>query len=823
MALQQTQNNTTLAPQNKGNEDFIRIKELLYICLAKWYWFVFSVLATLVIAYIYIGKKQPVYTRTAQVEIKDDKAGKSVSNRASGITDIGLFNTTSTVDNEKYVFQSPDLMYEVVNRLKLQDNYALKGRLRTVTLYGEELPVEVKLGDAEPEDYVSFTMEIDGDKLTLSNLRKNKEEYEGTVKAQLNKTVRTSVGTIFVKQLKYTEEKQTIHYTHSKKSSTTNGYMAAVGVAIADKMAEILTLTISDVSPKRAEDVLNTLIQVYNERWVQDKNQVTVATTKFIRDRLGMLENDLSGVDESISEFKSQNMVPDVKEAAKMYMEKGEESKDKVVELSGQLEMGKYMRSFVASSGKGVIIPSGSGLTSSALEQQIDAYNDLVLKRQSLIDNSSEKNSLLPGLDEQIKNLRQAILKSLDNQNIALQTQIGNLEAATSKKMEQVQSNPKQAKELLSVERQQAVKQSLYMFLLQKLEENELSQAFTAYNTRIVMLPYGSLLPTSPKKMQIYLIALILGLLIPFAIIYLKRMMTTTLQTRKELQEVVTMPFLGEIPEVPNDERKWRWPWQSKLTKAELVVVKHGKRDVINEAFRVLRTNMEFINADAANKVMAITSYNVNSGKTFLAVNLGLAFALKKKKVLLIDCDLRKASASKYVGNPKQGVSDYLAGQIDNYHDVIVSYPDNNYLDVLPVGKIPPNPTELLTEERFKQLIDSVRGEYDVILIDCPPVEILADTQVIAQHVDANCFVVRAGLMERALLPELEQLYKENKLKNMGVILNGTMGADGRYGYGHRYGYGYGYSYGYRYGYHYGYGGKESGASKKLGLKFFSF
>lgn len=823
MALQQTQNNTTLAPQNKGNEDFLHIKEMLYICLAKWYWFVFSVLATLVIAYIYIGKKQPVYTRTAQVEIKDDKAGKSVSNRASGITDIGLFNTTSTVDNEKYVFQSPDLMYEVVNRLKLQDNYYTKGRLRTVTLYGEELPVEVKLGDAEPEDYVSFTMEIDGDKLTLSNLRKNKEEYEGTVKAQLNKTIRTSVGTIFVKQLKYTEEKQTIHYTHSKKSSTTNGYRAAVGVAIADKMAEILTLTISDVSPKRAEDVLNTLIQVYNERWVQDKNQVTVATTKFIRDRLGMLENDLSGVDESISEFKSQNMVPDVKEAAKMYMEKGEESKDKVVELSGQLEMGKYMRSFVASSGKGVIIPSGSGLTSSALEQQINAYNDLVLKRQSLIDNSSEKNSLLPGLDEQIKNLRQAILKSLDNQNIALQTQIGNLEAATSKKMEQVQSNPKQAKELLSVERQQAVKQSLYMFLLQKLEENELSQAFTAYNTRIVMLPYGSLLPTSPKKMQIYLIALILGLLIPFAIIYLKRMMTTTLQTRKELQEVVTMPFLGEIPEVSNDERKWRWPWQSKLTKAELVVVKHGKRDVINEAFRVLRTNMEFINADAANKVMAITSYNVNSGKTFLAVNLGLAFALKKKKVLLIDCDLRKASGSKYVGNPKQGLSDYLAGQIDNYHDVIVSYPDNNYLDVLPVGKIPPNPTELLTEERFKQLIDSVRGEYDVILIDCPPVEILADTQVIAQHVDANCFVVRAGLMERALLPELEQLYKENKLKNMGVILNGTIGADGRYGYGHRYGYGYGYSYGYRYGYHYGYGGKESGASKKLGLKFFSF
>ncbi|MDO5447700.1 MAG: GNVR domain-containing protein, partial [Prevotellaceae bacterium] len=664
MALQQTQNNISVnQTQNNGKTDYAQIKELYYTCLHKWYWFVFSLLATMLIAYLYIAKTMPKYTRTAQVEIKDDKAGKSIGNRASGITDIGLFNTTSTVDNEKYVFQSPDLMYEVVDRLKLQYNYVAKGRLRTVVLYGENLPIEVKILDAKPEDYIAFTMDINGDVFTLSKLRKNKDEYDATVKGQFGKTCRTAVGNINVTLLKPIKGKQTIYVTRSKKSRTTNGYMARVGVSIADKLAEIITLTITDESAQRAEDVLNKLIEVYNERWVQDKNQVTVATTKFIRDRLKMLESDLSGVDQTISEFKSSNMLPDVEEAAKMYMEKGQESKDKVVELGSQLEMGKYMRNFVANSGKNTLIPSGSGLSSGAIEKQIDAYNDLILKRQSLIDNSSINNALLPGLDEQIKNLRAAITKSLDNQNVVLQTQIRNMEASTAEKLKEIQKNPQQAKTLLSVERQQAVKQSLYMFLLQKLEENELSQAFTAYNTRIVMLPYGSLLPTSPKKHQIYLIALLLGLLIPFGIIYLKRQLITTLQTRKELQDVVSAPFLGEIPEVANDDRKWRWPWQSKLTKSELVVVKHGQRDVVNEAFRVLRTNIEFVSAKADEKVMAITSYNVNSGKTFIAINLALTFALKKKKTLLIDCDLRKASSSKYINNPKQGLSDYLADQ----------------------------------------------------------------------------------------------------------------------------------------------------------------
>ena len=825
MALQQTTNNNAAlsTQQGKGNNDFLKTKELLYQCLAKWYWFVFSLLIALAIAYLYIAKTQPSYTRTAQVEIKDDKAGKSIGNKASGITDIGLFNTTSTVDNEKYVFQSPDLMYEVVKRLKLQYNYTIKGRIRTQTLYGENLPIEVEVLNAEDEDFISFTLNIEGTKFSISEMRKNKSQYDAVLEGTIGNALRTPVGNVLVTQLKAIDNKQTIYVSRGKKSSTTNAYMAKVGVAIADKMAEILTLSITDLSPERAEDVLNSLIDVYNERWVKDKNQVTVATTKFIRERLALLEKDLSNVDDTISEYKSQNMLPDVEEAAKLYMDKTQEGKDQILALSSQLEMGRYLKSFVSTSGLGTIIPSGTGMNAPALETQINSYNDLTLKRQNIIDNSSTKKTLRPGLEEQIKNLRVAIIKSLDNQNIALETQIKNLQIGTNQTMNQIKANPQQAKVLLSVERQQTVKQSLYMFLLQKLEENELSQAFTAYNTRIVMLPYGSLLPTAPKKMQIYLIALLLGLLFPLGIIYAKQQMITTLQSRKDLQDVVTIPFLGEIPEVLNDNRKWRWPWQSKLVKSELVVVEHGKRDVVNEAFRVLRTNMEFISADTKSSVIALTSYNVNSGKTFLAVNLALTFSIKKKKTLLIDCDLRKASASNYVNKPSTGLSDYIANRITDYHDAIVQYPDNNYFDVLPVGTIPPNPTELLTEGKFKELIEAVREEYDYVLIDCPPVEILADTQIINQYVDRTCFVVRARLMERALLPELEQLYQEGKLKNMGIILNGTMGADGRYGYGHRYGYGYGYSYGYRYGYHYGYGGKESGASKKAKLKLFSF
>jgi len=388
-------------------------------------------------------------------------------------------------------------------------------------------------------------------------------------------------------------------------------------------------------------------------------------------------------------------------------------------------------------------------------------------------------------------------------------------------------ANPTQAKYLLSVERQQKVKESLYLFLLQKREENELSQAFTAYNTRIIEHPNGSDKSTKPRKSLILLAALIAGLAIPIGIILLRESFNTTIRGRKDLEKL-TMPFIGEIPmayPVGNGKKKFqklRNLFMSRKKKKELleqkkkeqgfgnvIVVEHGNRNAINEAFRVLRTNLEFMTKGNDSNVIMITSYNPGSGKSFISMNMAIAMAIKNKKVLVMDGDLRHASLSAYIFSPKRGIANFLGGQEKDVHDVIVKseqYPTLNYL---PVGTIPPNPTELLETDLFGDTIQQLRKEYDYLLIDCPPIDIVADPQIINKYVDRTIFVIRSGLMERSMIPELEELHTSRKFNNLSIVLNGNASTDSRYGY-HHYGYRYGYGhYGYGYGSHYGYYHKE--------------
>lgn len=803
---QQVNNNMRKTAAEAQGFNVQTLKDMFFICLAEWYWFALTIIVCLIGAYLYLGKTQPQWTRTAQVEIKDDRAGKSIGGAAKGLTDIGLFNTTSTVDNEKYMFMSYDVMMEVVKRLKLQDNYFVKGRLRTNILYGKNLPIEVVLPDAGPDDSYSMKIKFTGDEYEVSHLRRNAYTSSDVLIGKVGQTIKTPIGRVNINPtLSYRSDTMTVVFNHGGITNTTTSWNARVGVAIADKLANVITLSLTDVSAERAEDVLGTLIQVYNERWVTDKNQATLATLDFIREKLKALENDLSGVDQTISEFKSRNMLPDVESAAQMYMTKNQQVQDQVIELSSQLEMGKYIRDFLRKSSRYALIPSGTGLNATALEAQIKDYNDLVLKRQSIINNSSINSTLLPSIEQQLQIIKQSIQKGLENQTVAIETQISQLRSNERMTQSRIQATPKQAKVLLSVERQQQVKQTLYMFLLQKREENELSCAFTAYNTRIVVNPHGSLMPTSPKRQMVWLIAIVLGIALPFVFFYAKKLLTTTLQNKEELKKIVTIPLVAEIPDVTKHERTWLKPWKKPIKEDNLVVVEKGNRNVINEAFRLLRTNVEFVSKEQKYQIFATTSYNVNSGKTFITMNEGLSFALQKKNVLLMDCDIRKASLSKYVDSPKKGLTDYLAGYVSDYHDVIVQYKDYETLHVLPVGTIPPNPTELISSPAFVKLLENLRKEYDYILIDCPPVDIVADTHIINQYIDQTCFIVRAGLMEKSLLQDLEDMYKEGKLKNPIMVLNGVS-YDAMYGYGHKYGYGYGHKYGYGYGRRYGYG-----------------
>ena len=416
---------------------------------------------------------------------------------------------------------------------------------------------------------------------------------------------------------------------------------------------------------------------------------------------------------------------------------------------------------------------------------------------RSLVEKSSDTNPLVVTIDQQLAALRNAIVATVDTQIAALNTQLRSLQHSQASTTSKIATSPAQAKYLLSVERQQKVKESLYLFLLQKREENELSQAFTAYNTRVINKPGPAGVPPTPAKTSILMISVLVGLALPFGVTFVIETSNTRIRGRKDIEHL-TLPFLGEIPEAGTASgRKNKKNDRSINT----LIVKEGKRDIINEAFRVLRTNVEFMrNNSGTGNVIAVTSFNPGSGKSFVSVNLAMTMALKGKRVLVIDGDMRHGSTSAYIGSPQEGIANYLADAGTHLHDIIVQDAENPLLDILPVGIVPPNPTELLESPRFGELITALRPAYDYIFIDCPPIEVVADAQIIDTHVDRTIFIIRAGLLERSMLPELERIYEEKKYRSMALILNGTPLSRSRYGYSHGYRYGYGYGYGFNYG-----------------------
>lgn len=742
-------------------DDFLRIQDLLYLCLAKWKWFVLSLVVTTGVAAVYLLRTPAVYTRTASVLIKEDSKGKSVSSDLESFSEFGLFQSNTNVNNELIAFQSPALMTEVVKRLRLDMNYFVPGKFHRQVAYGLTLPVDVTISDLPENESAGFTLEVRPDStLLLSGFTRNGTDLEGKdIKGRLLDSITTPLGKIVVHTTpNYVEgEAYTLYVDKSGLYNAVNSCSSNLSVSLNNEKASVVDLSFRDNSIQRAEDVLDMLISVYNENWVKDKNQIAVSTSMFINERLGVIERELGNVDEDISSYKSEHLLPDVQAASSMYMAQSSQTNAQILALNNQLYMTRYIRNYLSNdANRTQLLPANSGIESANIESQIAEYNKQLLQRNSLVANSSTENPLVVDMDQALASMRGAIIRSIDNQIVTLNAQIRSLQQTERQTTSRIAANPTQAKYLLSVERQQKVKEALYLFLLQKREENELSQAFTAYNTRIVTPPHGSMLPTSPVRKNILMVAFALGLLIPVVIIFMRENMNTRVRGRKDL-ESVTVPFIGEIPLFA---RKRKGIFGKKPQEVKAVVVKEGSRDVINEAFRVLRTNLEFMTGkDRKSNVIVVTSFNPGSGKSFLTMNIAVSFAVKGKKVLVIDGDLRHGSASSYIDSPARGLSDYLGGRLDSLNEIIVTDPKQKYLDVLPVGTIPPNPTELLFNDRLKQVIDTVREQYDYVLIDCPPIELVADTQIIEKLADRTIFVVRAGLLERSMLAELEKIY----------------------------------------------------------------
>ena len=780
-------------------DDALRVKEFFYLCLAKWRWFVVSVLSCVCVAVFYILCTPPLYTRSAFLMVKEDTKGKAIgSDVASMFADLGLTQASANVNNELLAMRMPSAIKEVVKRLGLDTDYRVNGFLHKETLYGKELPVKAVLPGLEDAESVSFTIQLlPGGKVELDDFKSSERDLEsGTVTGTLNDTLQTPLGKIIPVPTPFysaTEKYPLIHLSRTNLYDCVDGCIENLEAELSSEDATVIELSYKDISIPRAEDVLNTVITVYNEEWMKDKNQITVSTSRFISERIEAMEHELGNVDSDISTYKSENLLPDAEKASMLFMEQAQENDNRLIAISTQAAIAKYIREHLTGGKKrNQLIPVNLGLENTDIEGLITEYNTVQLKRNNLITNSSDQNPLIADLDQSLASMRTSIVSSIDNLVMSLDTQRNELLRNERRTTAKIAVNPDQTKYLQTVGRQQKVKEALYLFLLQKREENELSQAFTPYNMRILTPPSGNLEPVAPQKKKILAVAFLLGLMFPAGCILLRENMNTTVRRRKDIARLA-VPFIGEIPLDTSGKKKRLL--RKQVEDEKRIVVKEGSRNAMNEAFRVLRTNMEFMSGNGT-EVILLTSFNPGSGKTFLTVNIAASLAIKGKRVLVIDGDLRHGSLSSYIGSPGIGLSDYLAKRTDDLKGVIHKV-DVRYagLDMIPVGTMPPNPTELLSGEYMRELVTEMRARYDYIFIDCPPVDIVADTQILEKVTDRTFFVVRAGLMERNMLPEVENLYKQKKLKNMAVILNGTENESGRYGY--RYGYKYGYRYGY--------------------------
>ena len=573
----------------------------------------------------------------------------------------------------------------------------------------------------------------------------------------------------------------------------------ALTVSLDDEQTTIINLKYQDVSPERAEKVLSTIIKVYNEQWLEEKRLVADNTARFIDDRLKVIEKELGHVDDSISAFKARHQITTLEQVSDLYLQQQTESESEILKLTNQMYMAQYILDMLKDAkSRYKLLPLHTGLSSGEAGTLISQYNTLLLALKNNLDGTSAQNPIIIRQESQLDEIRQNIIATISNYLKTLQIQSSVMEGYNAGVKEKVTSSPDQAKRLLSVERDQKVKESLFLYLLQKKEENEISMTYTPVPTQVIDMPHGSAFPTFPNKRSVLLASILIGLLLPAVIIFVRESLNTTVRGKLDIESRTQIPVVGEIPFYIDGKRRMdikEIPFRKK--KKRLVptplVVRHDSQDSVNEAFRILRSNLEFMSDTPQHKnVYLVTSMYAGSGKSFVSMNLALALAIKQRRVLFIDGDMRRATATRTFGNMKMGLSDYLGDKLDDITTVIYQYKEYPSLSILPVGTTPPNPTELLSGPRMRQLLDEMRPHYDFIIIDCPMTETLADASILEHHVDRTLYVIRAGLFQRNQVAQLDASVQGDKYKNLSIVLNAVEPV------GH-----YGYKYGYYYNYHY--------------------
>jgi tyrosine-protein kinase Etk/Wzc len=772
-------------PNEDQNENF-NLRDTLEVYLNQWQWFVLAVCLCVSIAYVYLRYATPQYQASTTILVKDEKKGGMLS-ELSAFADMGLGGgIKSNLDNEIEILRSRTLVERTIKKLDLNVVMTENGNLISSEAY-KNTSIDINFIHTKPAFYTD-KMQLEFVELTPSTFALRSELATGGKSTLLNakkefrygELIATRNGDLIItkstnKSNKFNTKDKSISISVNPLEKVVPSYLARLKVNPVSKTSSVVEISIMDPITKRAEDFLDHLIQIYNEDAAADKSFISENTSKFVANRLLLITQELDGVEKDVERFKTSNKLTDIETEAKLFIEGSSEYNKKRVEIEIQLNMVASMLDFIKKSGNSDLLPTNMISTKGEETGLMDSYNQLVLERNRILKSATVVNPTVVKLDQQLASLKTNITESLRRLQANLNIQKRDLRGQEGLLDNKIGDIPVQERQFRVIARQQKVKEELYLYLLQKREETAISLAATEPNARVIDAAKASKIPVSPKKSIIYLAALLLGLLIPFGILYVINLLDTKVKNRFEITSKISIPFLGEIPksETPNE------------------IVDTTSRSSTAEAMRIVRMNLDFMLnqvPEGKAKTILFTSTISGEGKTFLSVNLAGIFALSRKKVLLIGMDIRNPKLNEYIDLPSSaGLTNYLSTNDANIEDYIFKHKGFEQLYVLPPGSIPPNPTELLMNKKVDELFAQFKNEYDFIIVDTAPVSLVSDTLIIAKHADTFVYVVRANVLDKRMLHIPEVLYREKKLPNMALLLND---AETKKGYGYGYGYG---------------------------------
>ena len=796
----------------RGGLNFQTIFAMLVL---NWQWFLLSLVIFVCGAFIYLRYTEPVYKVSARILIKDKTKNKKPNEMLANVEDLGFLTNSTGIDNEIEILRSRILLRDVVKDLKIYTEYRSEGRVINPIIYQTQ-PVNVDLDPAhldsldynllEKTQWVKMRMTREDTTYILQGSIMNGKKEEQSFTQKINSlpgVFKTSLGTITLtaNANRKWEEGAVYLVTIRPPMAVASGYLNNLSVSPTSKLTSIAELTLNDKNYRRAIDVLSQINICYNRQANADKNEVARRTEEFINDRMAKINQELGTTEGQIESFKRQNAITDLGDASQS-VQMSNEFSARLSEANSKVQMLDYLREYVNNPGnKYQIIPSNVGLTDGASTSLINSYNQAVQDRNRLLKAASEQAPQVQTLTATIDELQSSIQTALMQARRSADINRQGIQSQYSKFQGRISAAPVQERVLAQVGRQQDVKSTLYMLLLQKREENSIALAATADNGKLIDEPLfeGKV---SPKTLVILLASLLLGFAVPALIIWLISFFRYKIEGHEDLARLTDLPIIADVAVASENVKD----------KAG-IVVQANKNNQIDEIFRSMRTNIQFM-LKGDEKVICFTSSTSGEGKTFNAANLAVSFALLGKKVILCGLDIRKPALGRLFGvyDRFEGMTSLLT--LDKLtKDALLSQINksgvNENLDLLLAGPTPPNPTELLARDNFGQVINYLREMYDYIIFDTAPVGLVTDTLQIGQQADMTVFVCRADYTPKSAFGLLNTLAKEGKMPNPCVVLNGIDMSRRKYGYYYGYGrYGkYGrYGYG-RYGYgKYGYG-----------------